>query len=393
MAPAGNAAYRLHLAMLRAGLDSSVMTYRPYDGRYKVSSLDRGWKVLKSKVCTKLFQAQTSFTPQSYFFSQPPLMSKGISQCKQVREADVIYLHWICGGFIGYADIEELAKTGKTLIFFMHDMWTMTGGCHHSLDCINFKTGCHNCTMLSAHREIAAKHCLKKKQLFEKYSNIYFISPSEWLGKCARDSYVLKNKPVFVISNIVDETVFKQIPKELSRKILNLPLDKKIISFGCQAGISNPFKGWKYLQEAINLLDEENIHLLIYGSDYDETTAKQLSYPITFMGPVLDEYLLALINNSSDVFVSPSLAESFGLTFLENILCGTPVVGFNNTAVSEIVVTTKTGYLANNKSAEDLCKGLKYILKTPFNPLSNYYYSTEGILEAHKRIINQSLNK
>ena len=78
----------------------------------------------------------------------------------------------------------------------------------------------------------AKKQIEAKFNLYSKHSNIVFVSPSEWIAECARKSYALKESRVVVISNIVDETIFKPINKETSREILNLPLKKIIISFG-----------------------------------------------------------------------------------------------------------------------------------------------------------------
>lgn len=391
MTPAGNAAYRLHLAMRREGVDSSVMTYKPFGKRNFVSSFKSGYKVLLSKVVTELFMPKVVRKPLTYSYSQMPLLSKGIAHSWQVKEADVIYLHWVCGGFIGLNDIEELAKTGKPIFFFMHDMWTFTGGCHHSFECKQYESGCKNCPILAKNIHMADRQSKKKKELFEQFPNLFFISPSEWMASCARSSSILKNKPIYAISNVVDETIFKPVSKEIARVILNLPTDKKIISFGCQAGTNNPFKGWKFLQEAINMLEDENLHLVVFGSDYDKTTEEQLKYPVSFMGAILDEHVLALISAASDVFVSPSLAESFGLTFLENILCDTPVVGFDNTAVPEIVVNEKTGYLARNKDSEDLSKGIQKCLSAQISPREVIAYSSCKIVKKHLQYIGEAL--
>lgn len=392
MTPAGNAAYRLHLAMRQADIDSYIMTYKPVIKRNYVSFLSISKKVLISKAVTKLFQKSTKdfLRPNSYSYSLPPYLSKGIADTPQVKDADVIYLHWICGGFLSLKDIEELAQTEKPIFFFMHDMWTLTGGCHHSFSCDRYKSGCENCPMFLSHKEIPVGLNKKKKNLFERYDNLFFISPSKWMANCAKQSSILKNKPVYVIPNVVDEKIFKPLSKDIARKILNLPLDKKIIAFGCQA-TSNPFKGWSYLRDAINKLDIKDIHVVVYGSDYTESTAKQIKYPITFMGAILDEYVLSLIDSASDVFVSPSLAESFGLTFLENLLCGTPVVGFNNTAVPEIVSTGMTGYLAKNKDVDDLCYGIKSLLNSQMIPALDKPYSSAEVVKLHIQHIKDAL--
>ena len=61
---------------------------------------------------------------------------------------------------------------------------------------------------------------------------------------------------------------------------MNLPKGKKLITFGCQAGTNNRFKGWEYLRDAINSLDIDNIELVVYGSEYNKQTEEELKYPI-----------------------------------------------------------------------------------------------------------------
>lgn len=325
----------------------------------------------------------------SYFFSFKPLIGADLCNQEIVKEADVVYLHWIAGGSITFREIDKLARTGKPIVFFMHDMWDFTGGCHHSFDCKQYEAGCKECPMFRKKSRQARKQIEAKYNLYSKHSNIIFVSPSEWLAERARKSYALKESRVVVISNVVDETVFKPINKEISREILNLPLKKRIITFGCQAGTNNPYKGWDYLKRALGLINRDDIQILVYGSDYQKEIEEQIPYPVCFLGPIFDETKLALIYNASDVFVSPSLAESFGLTFLENVLCGTPVVGFDNTAVGEIVKDEETGYLAANKDARDLARGIEKLLDLGPSFKVCFSYSTRTLIDRHLKMLEE----
>ncbi len=390
MPPAGNACFRLHSAMRERGVDSSIYNIRKSIAyRNYISSPKRSLQSYFLEIYSYLHGSfiKHLLRPNSYFFSYKPFWGAKLHSLDLVKDADVIYLHWVAGGCLQFNEIDKIASTGKLIIFFMHDMWDFTGGCHHSFDCLGYESGCANCPMFKDRSNIAHKQIEDKFRLFSKYPNIIFVSPSKWLAECAKKSYALQKSRVYTISNVVDETIFKPINKKLSREILNLPLDKKIITFGCQAGTNNPYKGWKYLKEAMDFIKRDDLHILIYGVDYQKETQEQISYPITFMGPVFDETKLSLICNATDIFVSPSLAESFGLTFLENILCGTPVVGFNNTAVNEIVKTEETGYLAVNKDPEDLARGIQYLLDKIDNFTVQYNYSTDYIVGQHINLV------
>lgn len=388
MTPAGNAAYRLHTAMRKAGIESSVLTLLPTIKRNHVVNLGFRPISVLSKLVNKIFvdDIMKRKLEGTYFFSPLPKFTFN-DVLPYALKADVIYLHWIAANFFSAHDIEFLAKLNKPVIFFMHDMWTMTGGCHHSFSCEGYIDGCKHCGMFPAKCNVASKENRIKTDLFQKYHNLYFISPSVWMADCARRSIILKDKPIYIISNVVDENIFKPIDKYVAREILNLPKDKYIIAFGSQGGAGNKFKGWNYLHDAINKLDLDNIQLLVYGSDYSKVIAEQLKYPILFMGPINDEYVLSLICNASNLFVSPSLAESFGLTFLENILCGTPVIGFNCTAVPEIVITGVNGYLAKHEDADDLAHGITEVYTKMSIAKGRENYSSSEIVAKHLALI------
>ena len=47
--------------------------------------------------------------------------------------------------------------------------------------------------------------------------------------------------------------------------------------------------------------------------------------------------MLSTIYSAADVFVIPSLQESFGQTVIESLACGTPVVGFASGGIVDMV--------------------------------------------------------
>lgn len=390
MSPAGNAAYRLSCSMRSFGLDSEVLTlYKCSDHKYvHYHPEERGYilRKLVNRISNKLKLKDK--IPNTYFYRVLPLIGRRLAQNNIIRNADVIYVHWVAGA-ISAADISSLIELGKPIIFFMHDMWSFTGGCHHSFNCIKYIDGCIGCPMF---RRVSTTPTNEVKRLIRAYGNtknMAFVSPSIWMAECAKKSLVLKNQRVLTIPNLLNEQIFKPANKQHSKKLLGLPLDRKIISFGCQAGTNNKFKGWEYLRDAINSLNRADIHIVIYGSCEDPQTRNQVKYPISFLGHIADESKLALICNATDVFVSPSLAESFGMTFMENILCNTPVVGFNNTAIPEIVKTGINGYLAENKNSTDLAKGIEYLLDFDIIPHDRDVYSQKNIIQKHLELIHE----
>jgi glycosyltransferase involved in cell wall biosynthesis len=79
-----------------------------------------------------------------------------------------------------------------------------------------------------------------------------------------------------------------------------------------------------------------------------------------YFGIVNYDKIIKNIYYSSDIFVLPSLFESFGKVFTEASCFGLPSVAFKNTAVSEIIKHKQNGYLADFKSSKDLANGIKW---------------------------------
>ena len=62
-----------------------------------------------------------------------------------------------------------------------------------------------------------------------------------------------------------------------------------------------------------------------------------VDHRVKFVGHVADRSVVRCFYAGADVFVYPSLYETFGLTVLEAMACGTPVIASNTTSLPEVV--------------------------------------------------------
>jgi len=286
---------------------------------------------------------------------------------KLLKNTDVIIFHWIAGGFMSVGNMRSIASLGKPIIWKLSDMWAFTGGCHYAGSCEKYKSQCGACPQLgsSRSRDLSSWVFRRKKRAYSKL-DLHIVSPSVWLGGCARESALFSERPVHVIPNGLDTNVFKPIEKETARSIFNLPKDRKIILFGADGGTRDERKGFRYLVEAMDRLkstaDYRDCLLLIFGSGHTKG-GDSFPFETVFAGSLSDEVSMALIYSCADVFVLPSLEDNLPNTVMESMACGTPVVAFHIGGVPDMVEHMKNGYLAKFRDSEDLAHGIKWALE------------------------------
>ena len=78
------------------------------------------------------------------FFYSNPNFGQDLSKLPEVKEADIIHLHWVNKGFISFRSLEKLIALGKPIVWTLHDMWAFTGGCHYAEHCDHFQDKCGN---------------------------------------------------------------------------------------------------------------------------------------------------------------------------------------------------------------------------------------------------------
>jgi len=316
------------------------------------------------------------------------LESFNIPNYEFFKNADLIHLHNLHGAYFSTFILPYLTSL-KPTIWTLHDEQAYTGHCSYSFDCKKWLTGCGNCPDLNFYPKIkkdTTDFLLQTKKKIYDFSDFTVVCPSQWHANRARQS-ILSGKDIKVIYNGIDENVFIPTAKSFARKMLNLPLNKKILLFSASGSIKNPQKGGKYIIEAYNRLKNNDEYLFInLGSD--KPGRKKNWIDITY---IHDEEKLALYYSAADLFIYPSQAEVFGLVIAESMACQTPVIAFNNSAIPELIRHMETGYLAENKNVEDFIRGIKTFIDNDNLRKNAGIKSRELVLEKFTldRMINQ----
>lgn len=285
-----------------------------------------------------------------------------VSKLPAFREADVIHLHWINQGMLSVKEIGKIIASGKKVVWTLHDMWPVTGICHHSAACNAYTTGCGNCPYLKApSRGDLSRTVFRQKQSAYRAGNITFIACSHWLKELALNSPLTRGHRVISIPNPIDTGIYLPKDKNAIRERLQLPKDKKIVLFAAMKA-SDKRKGMDYLVDAARLIAQKrnDLFFLIAGANGDEIT-RRFPLPSQSAGFVASADMPDLYN-AADLFVTPSLQENLPNTIMESMACGTPCVGFRTGGIPEMIDHRENGYVAKYQDAQDLADGLLWTL-------------------------------
>lgn len=179
----------------------------------------------------------------------------------------------------------------------------------------------------------------------------YIIAATPQEKKALIKHYEAKAESIFVIPCGVNMEMFQPVDKLNARETIGFDGGKLVL----YVGRIEALKGIDNLIKAIPLLPKnQDASLFIVGGDeYSRPEIERLkrfayglgvAEKVSFTGLVKQEQLLYYYS-SADVCVSPSYYESFGLTPLESLACGTPVVATDVGAAKDIITNKTAGYV------------------------------------------------
>ncbi len=264
----------------------------------------------------------------------------------QLEQIDVVHLHTVADWFDVPRWLETLPRRIGVVIS-IHDMWHITGGCFLYHGCDSFTSGnalCNSCPILMwPADQLLASAAYSRKLDAYRNSGARMVANSHWLAQLAGRSAIAKAcGGVSVISAGIDSKVFGVHDKAVCRKELDLPLDAFVIVTG-SASLEDRNKNLTWLLEQLSFLPQlGKIIVLTFG---EGTVPVPDCLNVRFAGGIHDRCELARILTAADVFVSASSMETYGLTFVEAMACGIPVVAFRVGGIPEAAPEGEGGIL------------------------------------------------
>lgn len=380
----GTASRRLHDGLRSAGIDSRLWVKRPKRGGIPAAphlyGIDWplghsrrslfGWLdpvrffVLKQWNKWRLSGALAGRRPGYEVFTAPN-RDRRTPFDRQTFTGDILHLHWVTG-FIDWASFFESVPQDLPIVWTLHDMNPLTGGCHHADDCQNFQSACHSCPQLgtSSTGDLSAI-TFAIKQAAYRGKRLHIVTPSRWLERHVRNSALLGGAAsIQTIRNGLDTSAYRPQDKPSARQQLGIPANRLVVGFGADS-LKNPRKGIAELFAAFGKLPQRD-RLCGVTLGRKGIPASQHPLPdIIPMGYVEDTSRQALIYSAMDIFALPSWGENLPQMAVEALACATPVVAFDVGGTPEIVRPYETGLLARLRDCDQLAQHLSWCLENP----------------------------
>ena len=196
------------------------------------------------------------------------------------------------------------------------------------------------------------------------------IALSESLKKMALQTY--PDIEITIIPNGIEADLFKPSKTREKKEIIKFLTVTRLIE---RKGVQHILKALSELRKEDQSF--EKISLTIIGTGNYEPQLKELSKKLSLNDVVnfhgfCPRDKLPKYYKQSDIFLLPSLAESFGVVFAEAMSCGLPVISTKVGAIPDIV-KNEHGILVEPGNVADIKKAIKYMLnnRARWNSMGN----------------------
>lgn len=363
-------AYRLHRGLVRTGHDSSMFVKYKSSQDSKVAEfvlpmdLRARWRrrSRRKAIIHSIRPYEQTRPPGLELFSEDRTPYGG-SMLAQIPSCDVMNLHWVAA-YIDYEQFFPAASRRAAIVWTLHDMNAVTGGCHYDMECERYSQRCGACPQLGSQdtNDLASQVWDRKRALFERLDpkRICIVTPSRWLGRVVKRSPIFSRFRVEAIPYGLDLDEFAPRDRQAARDVLGIPQQAKVVLFIAEM-VDNRRKGFALLAEALADCagSVEQLWLLSVGNHPPKIEGGFQGSHLSYLG---NDRMLSLAYSAADLFVIPSVQDNLPNTVMEAMACGTPVVGFDVGGIRDMVCQGDTGLLESPGDVNGLRSAIIHLL-------------------------------
>lgn len=273
---------------------------------------------------------------------------------------DIVHLHGMTG-WMGLRGLDALIPAESPVFWTAHDLWPLSGGCILYSGCQGYRKNCGGCPILRPGVKGWAKLEFRMKRGFVKRRGVHPIANSRWMAAhIAASDFYRGAVDVPVIPPIASPAFFESEIEDL-KAAPTRESGKKVLAMGARA-VTDRYKGIPEFLVALAGRPElaAKFVILLFGEGEVRVPP---GLDVRQLGRLHSAAEMAKVYAASDVFVSPSSMETFGMALAEAQACGTPVAGFDVGGVRDAVSDECAGFLVPDKDFPKLLDAVAEVTK------------------------------
>lgn len=309
------------------------------------------------------------------------------------READIVHYQLIRAFPISVTDLPMLFQD-KKCIWTMHNFWPVTGGCIHPLGCERYVKNCQDCIRMDLEQHpkyiYSEKELEMKRKTFENI-NIDIVVSNDFMKKAIEKYQIFRKNKIHVIPFGLHDEEFGEDEKKRERFRRQYNIKEKEIVIGFRNNNSY-IKGCQYIWETFRRGKMDNVVLMCVGGEGIPSDIKD-NYTCIEL-PWLGKDEISQFYDACDIFLMPSLAETFGLMAIEAMARKCVVVCFKNTVLEEIVNAPECGIAVKYRCNEELREAVERLVNEKKERMMRGQKSLKFVQENYKfeTYVNKSID-